>query len=94
MRCPLKTLSLDFTRELTEGEKTEHIVGTLHYDAKTARVVVEGHRTTQANNGCEGQGAGDLLSCRKTGVPFYFRRANSASRLLNPSFSLHKRSMD
>ena len=38
---PLKTLSLDFTRELTEGEKTEHIVGTLHYDAKTARVVVE-----------------------------------------------------
>ena len=38
---PLKTLSLDFTRELTEGEKTEHIVGTLHYDAKAARVVVE-----------------------------------------------------
>ena len=38
---PLKTLSLDFTRELTEGEKTERIAGTLHYDAKTARVVVE-----------------------------------------------------
>ena len=38
---PLQTLSLDFTRELTEGEKTEHIVGSLHYDAKAARVVVE-----------------------------------------------------
>ena len=39
--APLKTLSLDFTRELTENDKTEHIVGTLHYDAKEARVVVE-----------------------------------------------------
>ena len=37
----LKTLSLDFTRELTEKGKTEHIAGTLHYDVKTARVVVE-----------------------------------------------------
>lgn len=37
----LKTLSLDFTRELTENKKTEHIVGTLHYDAKASRVVVE-----------------------------------------------------
>lgn len=39
--APLKTLSLDFTRELTENEKTERIVGTLHYNAKSARVVVE-----------------------------------------------------
>lgn len=38
---PLKTLSLDFTRELTENDKTEHITGTLHYDVKTSRVVVE-----------------------------------------------------
>jgi len=38
---PLKTLSLDFTRELTENNKTEQIVGTLHYDAKVTRVVVE-----------------------------------------------------
>ena len=38
---PLKTLSLDFTRELTENDKTEHIAGTLHYDAKASRVVVE-----------------------------------------------------
>ncbi len=39
--APLKTLSLDFTRELTENNKTEHIAGTLHYDVNTARVVVE-----------------------------------------------------
>ena len=39
--APLKNLSLDFTRELTENDKTERIAGTLHYDAKTARVVVE-----------------------------------------------------
>ena len=39
--APLKTLSLDFTREVTEKDKTERIAGTLHYDAKTARVVVE-----------------------------------------------------
>ena len=38
---PLKTLSLDFTRELTENDKTEHIAGTLHYDARATRVVVE-----------------------------------------------------
>ena len=39
--APLKTLSLDFTRELTENGKTEHIAGTLHYDAEPARVVVQ-----------------------------------------------------
>ena len=39
--APLKTLSLDFTRELTENDKIEHIAGTLHYDVKAARVVVE-----------------------------------------------------
>ena len=39
--APLKTLSLDFTRELTENNKTEIIAGTLHYDVKAARVVVE-----------------------------------------------------
>ena len=39
--APLKTLSLDFTRELTENNKTEEIIGTLHYDVKAARVVVE-----------------------------------------------------
>ena len=38
---PLKTLSLNFTRELTENGKTEHIAGTLHYDVKASRVVVE-----------------------------------------------------
>ena len=38
---PLKTLSLDFRRELTEKDKIEHIAGTLHYDVKAARVVVE-----------------------------------------------------
>ena len=37
----LQTLSLDFTRELTENGETEHIAGTLHYDVKTARVVVD-----------------------------------------------------
>ena len=37
----LKTLSLDFTRELTEGDKKETTTGTLHYDVKAARVVVE-----------------------------------------------------
>ena len=39
--APLKTLSLNFTRELTENSKTEHITGTLHYDVQAARVVVE-----------------------------------------------------
>ena len=39
--APLKILSLDFTRELTESNKTETIAGTLHYDVKAARVVVE-----------------------------------------------------
>ena len=39
--APLKNLSLNFTRELTENEKTERIVGTLHYDIKTMRVAVE-----------------------------------------------------
>jgi outer membrane lipoprotein-sorting protein len=38
---PLKTLSLDFTRELTESNKTEQITGTLYYDVQAARVVVE-----------------------------------------------------
>lgn len=39
--APLKTLSLDFTRELTENDKKETITGTLHYDVNAARVVVE-----------------------------------------------------
>ena len=39
--APLKTLSLEFTRELTENGKIEHITGTLYYDVKAARVVVE-----------------------------------------------------
>lgn len=39
--APLKTLSLDFTRELTEKGKTEHITGTLHYDVKALRIVVQ-----------------------------------------------------
>ena len=39
--APLKTLSLDFTRELTENNKTETTAGTVHYDVKAARVVVE-----------------------------------------------------
>ena len=39
--APLKTLSLDFTRELTENEKTERIVGILHYDVAKWRVAIE-----------------------------------------------------
>ena len=39
--APLKTISLDFTRELTENNRTDQIAGTLHYDAKGARIVVE-----------------------------------------------------
>ena len=39
--APLKTLSLDFTRALTEKGKTERTTGTLHYDAEAARVVVQ-----------------------------------------------------
>jgi len=39
---PMKTLALDFKRELTEdGKQTETTAGTLHYDAKAKRVVVE-----------------------------------------------------
>ena len=38
---PLTTLSLEFTRDITENGKKEHIAGTLHYDVKAARVVVE-----------------------------------------------------
>ena len=37
----LKTLSLHFTRELTANKKTEIIAGTLHYDVRAARIVVE-----------------------------------------------------
>lgn len=37
----LKTLSLDFKRERTENNKTEHIAGTLHYDMKKWQVVIE-----------------------------------------------------
>lgn len=37
----LKTFSLDFRRELTENNKTEHIAGVLHYDVNAAQVVVE-----------------------------------------------------
>ena len=36
----LETLSLDFTRELTENNKTESITGALHYDVQATRVVV------------------------------------------------------
>ena len=39
--APLTTLSLDYTRELTENNKTERTAGSLHYNVKTARVVVE-----------------------------------------------------
>ena len=39
--APLKTLSLDFKRELTENDKTEITAGTLHYDAEAARVIIE-----------------------------------------------------
>ena len=39
--APLKTLSLDFTREMTENDITEHLAGTLYYDVKAARVVIE-----------------------------------------------------
>ena len=39
--APLKTLSLDFKRELTENDKMERTAGTLHYDAEAAWVIVE-----------------------------------------------------
>ena len=39
--APLKTLSLDFTRELTENGKIDKTEGILHYDAKNAKVVIE-----------------------------------------------------
>ena len=39
--APIKTLSLDFTRELTQKGTTETTSGTLHYNAKAKRVVVE-----------------------------------------------------
>jgi len=42
--APLKTLSLDFARELTENNKKETTVGALHYDVKAARIVVEVRR--------------------------------------------------
>ena len=38
---PLKTLSLDYTRELTENNKTDTTAGSLHYNVKAGRVVVE-----------------------------------------------------
>lgn len=37
----LASLSLEFTRKVTEQNKIEHIAGILHYDVKAARVVVE-----------------------------------------------------
>lgn len=40
----LKTLSLDFTREVIENDTTEQIAGRLHYDVKTERVVIEVNR--------------------------------------------------
>ncbi len=39
--APLKTLSLNFTRELTENGNTDETEGVLHYDAKNAIVVIE-----------------------------------------------------
>lgn len=38
--APLKTLSLDFTREITENGTKERIEGTLHYDVEKLRVVI------------------------------------------------------
>ena len=37
----LASLSLEFTRKVTEQTKIEHIAGILHYDVKAVRVVVE-----------------------------------------------------
>lgn len=39
--APLKTLSIDFTREITENGKKERIEGTLHYDVEKLRVVID-----------------------------------------------------
>lgn len=39
--APLKNLSLDFTREITEDGKKEKIEGTLHYDVDKWRVVLD-----------------------------------------------------
>ncbi len=39
--APLKTLSLDFKRELIQNNRTEQIIGTLHYDVQAVRVVIE-----------------------------------------------------
>ena len=38
---PLKTLSIDFRREVIENDKTEVAIGTVHYDAADARVVIK-----------------------------------------------------
>lgn len=39
--APLKTLSIDFTRKITENGKNEQIEGTLHYDVEKLRVVID-----------------------------------------------------
>ena len=39
--APLKTLSMDFTREISENGKKEQIEGTLHYDVEKSRVVID-----------------------------------------------------
>ena len=52
--APLKTLSLDFTRELTEKGKTEHTTGTLHYDAAAEAGCRSSPRTDFADNAGEG----------------------------------------
>ena len=69
--APLKTLSLGFTRELTENDKTEHIAGTLHYNVPIARVVVEVTQPLKQIMIVKDNVLGNLLSCRKTGFPFY-----------------------
>ena len=38
--APLKTLSIDFTREITENGTKERVEGTLHYDVQKLRVVI------------------------------------------------------
>ncbi len=39
--APLKTLSMDFTREVTENGTKERIEGTLHYDVDRLKVVID-----------------------------------------------------
>ena len=91
--APLKTLSLDFTRELTENNKTEYIAGTLHYDVKTVRVVVEVKQPLQQIMVVKDNVLEIYYSVEKQHSVLY-PKVEFHFRLSNLSFSLHKRNTD